>query len=70
MSERWRNSPSQGCRRLRVVDLTDVTSIDRIGEEVLYEMVQQQASFIATGLYTRHLLETLQAKNKADRPTD
>jgi len=47
--------------RCRIVDLDGVTSIDKTGEEVLSMMVHDGASFVASGVYTRHLLEQLQA---------
>ena len=47
--------------RCRVVDLDGVTSIDKTGEEVLSMMVRDGARFVASGVYTRHLLEQLQA---------
>ena len=43
----------------RVVDLNEVTVIDKSGEEVLSMMIDEGAKFVATGLYTKHLLETL-----------
>ena len=54
----WK-APSPG--RCRVVDLVGVTSIDKAGEEVLSMMVHDGARFVASGVYTRHLLEQLQA---------
>jgi hypothetical protein len=41
-----------------------VTLIDKSGQEVLLAMMCQRATFIATGLYTRHLLEELQARSR------
>jgi ABC-type transporter Mla MlaB component len=53
---------SQSLSRYRVVDLNGVTSIDKAGEEVLLMMVHDGARFVASGVYTRHLLEQLQAR--------
>ena len=50
-----RCQPSQSC----VVDLNDITSIDKDGEQVLLMMLRDGAKFVATGLYTKHLLESL-----------
>jgi hypothetical protein len=47
--------------RRRVVDLDGVTSIAKTGEEVLSMMIHDGARFVASGVYTRHLLEQLQA---------
>ena len=51
-----RDRPS-GCNR--VVDLNEVTVIDKSGEEVLSMMIDEGARFVASGLYTKHLLQTL-----------
>ena len=45
-----------------IVDLTEVTSIDKDGEQVLLMMIREGAKFEATGLYTRRLLESLVAR--------
>jgi anti-anti-sigma regulatory factor len=42
-----------------VVDLNEVTLIDKSGEEVLSMMIDEGARFVASGLYTKHLLEIL-----------
>ena len=60
----WRVSLDRCPDRSRVVDLSDVTMIDKSGEEALLEMIHQHARFVATGLYTRILLEELQARTK------
>jgi ABC-type transporter Mla MlaB component len=57
-------SPTQSC----IVDLNEVTSIDKDGEQVLLMMIRDGAKFVATGLYTKHLVESLLAQ-KAVRPT-
>ena len=67
LSANWRVSLDQCSDRPRIVDLSDVTLIDKRGEEVLLAMISQRATFIATGLYTRHLLEELQARIKREQ---
>jgi hypothetical protein len=62
----WKASQDLCSDRLRVVDLSDVTVIDKSGEEVLQKMICQRARLVATGLYTKHLLEELQARTKID----
>jgi hypothetical protein len=66
LSANWRISQERCPDRQRVIDLSDVTLIDKDGEVVLLKMIYQKAKFVATGLYTRHLLEELQARTKAD----
>jgi hypothetical protein len=64
LSANWRSSLDRCTERQRIVDLSEVTSIDRNGEELLLYMIDQGARCIATGIYTRHLLEELQARTK------
>ena len=54
-----RNCPST---RDLVVDLNEVTGIDKDGEQVLLMMINDGAKFVANGVYTKHLLESLQKK--------
>jgi hypothetical protein len=55
-----RSRPSAGNRIVDlIVDLNEITVIDKSGEEVLSMMIGERATFVATGLYTRHLLEAL-----------
>jgi len=58
----WRASTAQPLPRCRIVDLNEVTSIDKSGEEALSMMVHDGATFVASGVYTRHLLDQLQAR--------
>ena len=62
----WRSSVDRCTERLRIVDLSEVTSIDRNGEETLLRMIHQGARCVATGIHTRHLLEQLQARTKKE----
>lgn len=62
LTANWRTNrrdrrPTQGC----IVDLNEITSIDKDGEQVLLMMIRDGARFVATGLYTKHLLESLSA---------
>ena len=53
--------------RIRVVDLDQVTSIDKDGEEVLRMMIQDGAEFVANGLYTKHLLDAMRAHHASSK---
>lgn len=72
LSANWRTSLDRCSDRLRLVDLNEVTQIDKCGEEVLLEMIHQHARFVASGLYTRHLLQELHALDQAggSQPAD
>lgn len=54
----WKEA-RQGGRGKSLVDMNGVTFVDLAGERVLAQMMKDGAEFIATGVYTRHLLETL-----------
>src|ERR1700730_12015529 len=55
----WRAARSGPSAGNRIVDLNEITVIDKSGEEVLSMMIGEGARFVATGLYTKHLLEAL-----------
>src|ERR1700733_8060092 len=57
--ESWRSSRDRRPTLNRVVDLNEVTCIDKDGEQVLLMMIRDGARFVASGLYTKHLLESL-----------
>jgi hypothetical protein len=65
----WKTNRSGFPSRNFVVDLNDVISIDKDGEQALLMMMRDGAQFVATGLYTRHLLESLsmQITNEPER---
>jgi len=70
LSAHWQQSQDRCSDLPRVVDLRDVTVIDKTGEEILLMMIHQQAKFIATGFYTRHLLEELKGRTEGRVKTD
>ena len=55
----WRNAQVGRDSRKRIVELTEVTSIDRNGEEVLSEIMSHGGEFVASDVYTKHLLQNL-----------
>ena len=58
----WRANRHCSLSQRCVVDLNEVTSIDKDGEQILLMMIRDGAKFVATGLYTKHLLESLAAQ--------
>jgi anti-anti-sigma regulatory factor len=62
----WDQVRHQSRGRRYVIDLSDVTVIDKSGEELLAELREEGAEFVASGVYTRHVLENL--KSKEERP--
>ena len=63
----WRDARQAGDGRKCVVELGEVTSIDRTGEAVLAEIMSQGAEFIAGDVYTEHLLRNLRNELKRSR---
>jgi hypothetical protein len=55
----WRAAHTGPSAGTRIVDLSEVTVIDKRGEEILSMMIGEGTKFVATGLYTKHLLEAL-----------
>ena len=61
LSAKWHSSQLLDLDRLRVIDLSDVTIIDKSGREVLLLMIHQGAQCVAKGVYTSHLIEELKS---------
>jgi hypothetical protein len=60
----WRDHAED---RRCIVDLIEVTSIDRNGEGVLAEIMSHGADFISGDVYTEHLLRKLRHELKRRR---
>jgi len=63
----WREAHLTGDLRRYIVEMVEVISIDREGEAVLAEMMSQGAEFVATDVYTKHLLRKLRGELKRTR---
>lgn len=55
----WETSHGLNGSRKCIVDVSGVTFVDLDGERVLATMIRDGAEFIATGVYTKHVLEML-----------
>lgn len=64
----WKEHGQFGARRC-VVDLTDVTLVDRRGEQVLRAMRRAGAELIASGVFLRHLVEDINSRCRRIRRT-
>jgi anti-anti-sigma regulatory factor len=60
----WEKSRCKSGKRKCVVDVSGVTFVDLEGERVLAVMMNDGAEFIASGIYTKHVLETLQRRRQ------
>ena len=58
----WRKTHVVGDTRKCIVELIEVTAIDRNGEEVLSEVMSRGGEFIASDVYTKHLLPILRSE--------
>jgi hypothetical protein len=57
----WRKNHRRDVERACIVDLNEVTFIDKCGERLLRMLVRRGAQFTASGIYTRHILEQINA---------
>jgi hypothetical protein len=58
----WRKNHRRDVERACIVDLNEVTFIDKCGERLLGMLARRGAQFTATGIYTKHILEQLTAR--------
>jgi ABC-type transporter Mla MlaB component len=63
----WKEAHHAEDTRICIVDVIEVTSIDRNGEAVLAEIMSQGAKFISGDVYTKHLLRKLRSELKRSR---
>ena len=62
----WRNaSQDLGARKL-VIDLTNVTVINREGEDALFDLMKKGGNFSSSGVLTRHVLKQLARKKQQE----
>jgi|SRR5882724_4274183 len=62
----WETAHRDRSRRTCIVDLSDVTFIDKGGERLLRAMSKQGAQFVADRLYIRHVLVQLKSRSKSE----
>jgi anti-anti-sigma regulatory factor len=60
----WKKNHRTHVRRACVVDLNEVTFIDENGEQLLRVLARHEVQFIATGPYTKHVLDQVTAKSR------
>jgi hypothetical protein len=60
----WQKSHCRSGKRKCVVDVSGVTFVDLEGERALESMLNDGAEFIATGVYTKHVLEMLEKRRQ------
>jgi RND family efflux transporter MFP subunit len=60
----WKKNHRMDVRRACIVDLNEVSFIDKSGERFLRLLARNGAQFTATGIYTKHVLEQLNVRRK------
>jgi hypothetical protein len=60
----WKNKRRSESGPRCIIDLNDVTFIDKSGERLLRAMSKKGAEFVANGMYTRHVLEKVTADKR------
>jgi|SRR5580692_7994882 hypothetical protein len=70
----WRKNHRRDVERACIVDLNEVTYIDKCGERLLRMLARRDAQFTANGIYTKHILEQITAglrtRRSAPKPQD
>ena len=64
----WKKHHRTDVRRACIVDLNEVTFIDKCGERLLRMLAREGAEFIATGIYIKHVLDEISAKLRPSDP--
>jgi hypothetical protein len=62
LKSNWARTETARRERKCVVDLTAVTFIDKSGEKALAELSKGGAELVATGCYTRHVVQNIERK--------
>lgn len=60
LSTAWKRAQQAQDGRAFVIDLNDVTFIDKGGERLLRALWKNGAQLVARGVYTRHVLEEVE----------
>ena len=63
----WKEKHTRESGKSCVVDLNDVTFIDKSGERLLRAMSKTGANLTSNGMYTKHLLEKLKTRKSPCR---
>jgi len=60
----WKRTHRSQDKRACIIDLNDVTFIDKSGERLLRAMSKKGAQLFAKGLYVKHVLEQMKTGGK------
>jgi len=60
----WKKNHRANLRRACIVDLNELTFVDKRGERLLRFLAKKGTKFSASGVYIKHILEQLTARRK------
>jgi outer membrane protein TolC len=60
----WKRNHRTAKERACIVDLKEITFVDKSGERLLRAMVREGAQCVTSGIYIKHILENLTTKGK------
>jgi ABC-type transporter Mla MlaB component len=66
----WDEIRSDACGRKCVIDLREVISVDKGGQQLLAELKDEGAQFVATGVYLKHVLQEIASKRSRRRSVE
>jgi hypothetical protein len=61
----WKKNRRRDTQRACIVDLNEVTFIDKSGMRLLRVLAGEGVQFTASGIYTKHLIEQLNSRRKS-----
>jgi hypothetical protein len=64
----WKKNHRSDVARACIVDLNEVTFADKCGERLLRMLARDGAEFIASGTYTKRVLDEITAKLRSSDP--
>ena len=64
----WKKNHRGDVARACIVDLNEVTFVDKSGERLLRMLARDGAEFIASGTYTKRVLDEITAKLRSSDP--
>ena len=62
----WKKNHRNDRRCACIVDLNEVTFIDKSGMRLLRMLAREGVQFTANGIYTKHIIEQLNARRRSD----
>jgi hypothetical protein len=68
LGKAWKNANQNLTGRKLCIDLRNLTLVSPEGEDAIFDLMKQGASFSCCGVLTRHLVKQLARKNERELP--